>query len=436
MRFVRVLVSDAQREDVLAILDDRAVDCVLTAVEGENRESTMLEFPLPTRAVDELLDDLHDVGVDEEYLVVTPAEVAQTPQFSELEERFRGYEEDSSIAPEEIRSQVFDMRPGTVIYYTMALSSAIVATAGLLLGSTVLVVASMVIEPHVGSALTTSVGVTLNDRDMMVDGLGTQVFGVGTAITGAALFGSLIRMADFVPPALNVATTVQIVQTISPGFLTTGVAIAAGLAGAFSLASDISESLVGVMIAATIVPAAASIGIGLAWNLPSVTVGAFVLLSTNVAAINLAGIAGLVYMGYRPGDRDSESSPSFSSLWPALASLMILVGAFTGAGVVIGQNTTFENRANSAITDTLAQPKYARLTLVEVNTEFRGRPLHDETNSREVSVVLERPDGQSYPQLAGTLQRQVSARTGQPVVLELQYRDRKIATPAAAEPTG
>ena len=69
-----------------------------------------------------------------------------------------------------------------------------------------------------------------------------------------------------------------------------------GAAGAFGISTDLPVSLIGVAVAAALIPAAAAVGIGLAWGYPAVAGGAFVLL----VAINLAGSLTLWYLGDRP----------------------------------------------------------------------------------------------------------------------------------------
>nr|WP_223302140.1 hypothetical protein [Haladaptatus sp. R4] len=158
MRLIQVLVPDDCRSDVLAVLDDEDIDYVLTREDGDDDDSAVVQFPVPTQAVDAVLTSLRDAGLDENgYTVVGSLETARTPNIQELEERFvRGRDEDDSIATEEIRTKALGMNPSPLTYYAMTVLSAIVATAGLLLNSPALVVGSMVIAPQMGSAMTTS----------------------------------------------------------------------------------------------------------------------------------------------------------------------------------------------------------------------------------------------------------------------------------------
>jgi uncharacterized membrane protein len=54
------------------------------------------------------------------------------------------------------------------------------------------------------------------------------------------------------------------------------------------------------MVAAALIPAAATVGIGIAWNLPVVAAGAALLLVSNFAAINVVAPVVLWLLGYLP----------------------------------------------------------------------------------------------------------------------------------------
>ena len=265
MRLIQVRASAADLEDVRSVLEDRGVRYVLTEEQSADGPAMLVQFPLPPEAVDEVFEALDDIGVDRDgYAVVARAETA-TPDQSVAAERH-----DDRISHEELRSRAVGMSPGPVTYYAMTVLSAVVATAGLLLDSPAIVVGSMVIAPQVGSALTASVGTALNDRALVVDGLRDQALGLGVAVAGAAAFGLLVRHGGVVPGQLRVTTVQQIAQRISPGFLSMVVGVCAGGAGAIGLATALPVSLVGVMIAAALIPAAAAVGVGIAWNIPAV----------------------------------------------------------------------------------------------------------------------------------------------------------------------
>jgi uncharacterized hydrophobic protein (TIGR00341 family) len=425
MRIIEVLVPDSSRDDVLAVLRDKRVDYVLTA-EDSDREASVVRFPLPKQAVETVLDRLRDAGLSEDdYTVVAAAESAQTPHYDELEEKYvEGSEEDSRIAHEEIRATALDMTPDDTTYYAMTLLSAVVATAGLLLDSPAIVVGSMVIAPLVGSAMTASVGVVMNDREMVRQGGAAQLYGLAIAVVGALVFTGLLRVAGVVPAALDVTTIAQVTKRASPGLLSLVVALAAGAAGAFGLATALPVSLVGVMIAAAIVPAAAAVGIGLAAGHLEVALGAGSLLVANTLAINVVGVVVLRLFGYRQAHAPDNLRPAGRTVRIATTALVLLTAA--AAGAVLFQQMAFENTANEAVGEALDRQRYADLELRAVQAEFNDRGAFD--SSQRVTVVVARPTDSPYPNLADEIARQLARRIDQRVSVEVEFVERQRAT--------
>ena len=75
MRLVQLTVPTGKRETILEELDDRGIDYVLTDEESNRGYTAVVYFPLPNAAVEPVLDELQDVGVDEDaYTVVVDAE--------------------------------------------------------------------------------------------------------------------------------------------------------------------------------------------------------------------------------------------------------------------------------------------------------------------------------------------------------------------------
>ncbi|MFB6170043.1 MAG: TIGR00341 family protein [Haloarculaceae archaeon] len=441
MRLIRTLVARDDLESVRDVLDEQGVDYVVSEVDDD---AVVVEFPLPTQAVELVLDSLRDTGHEDRYTVIVEAQSAIAEHFDELEDRFvTGDEEDESLAPEEIRATALDLTPSPVTYYSMTLLSAVVATAGLLLDSPAVVVGSMVIAPLVGSALTASVGTVLAERELILDGFRTQVSGLLLSVFGAAAFGAALRTASLLPAALQITTINQISQRISPGLLSVLVGICAGAAGAFSLATGVSAALVGVMIAAALIPAAAAVGIGIAWGLPSVGTGAALLLVLNAVAIHVSAVLVFWKFGYRPAGWEASSLGSAASsasehLGPSVAVVAGLVVIAVVTGAVLTAHVGFERSVNDAVDDLLEDPRYEELELLSTRVEFDSRLTRAADERPRVTVVASRPADVAYPDLAERIAARVEARTGRRVRVVVEFVDQQRFEPArrAGGPAG
>ncbi len=426
MRLVHLLVPSEELDAVTGVLDEEGVDCVVTD-ERSRDGAHVVEFPVPGGAVETVLDALRDAGVDDgTYTVIANAETANTERFAELEERYvEGTEEDDSVTHEEVRSKAQSLLPDRRSYYVMTALSAIVATAGLLLDAAAVVIGSMAIAPQVGAAITGSVGTVLGDRRMLTDGLRSLVLGLLLAVATATAAGWLLKSGLFFAPALDVSTVEQVGSRVSPGVLSLALGLCAGAAAAFGVATDLPLSLVGVAIAAAVVPAAAAVGIGVVWALPTVALGAATLLVVNTASIVLAGTGTLWYLGYRPeGWTPGELRANFGRQGTAvlLVTVVVLLAFFAAPTVAMVEHVRVENTANGAVQDTLERPEYAELTLRSVSAEFTGLGLLG--GEREVDVVVSRPADEGYPDLAGAVGRRLSRRTGADVAVTVEFAER------------
>lgn len=129
MGLLNLLVARADRvvvpDDALAVLDEEGIDRVVTR-DATTEDAVLVEFPLPTQAVEYVLEELRDAGLDDDrYTVITATETAKTAHFHELEDRFvAGPEEDDSVAPEEIRGKTLGMHRDALTYYGLTLLAA------------------------------------------------------------------------------------------------------------------------------------------------------------------------------------------------------------------------------------------------------------------------------------------------------------------------
>ena len=424
MRLIQLLVTDDLLDDVLAELDDANVDYAIMEESGERPETTLLQFPVPTEAVDDVLETLReDVGVDDDaYTIVADAETATTEHIDELQEKYTESDEggDDTLAEVELLTKAKGLNPNTTTYLSMTLFSTVIATAGLLRNSAAAVVGAMVIAPFFGTALSINAGICCEDRSMFVDGLKSQVAGLAVAVVGATAFAWLMRTFSFVPPGVSLTHSTQFSLFMTPSLLSVCVALAAGAAGAFALATALPVALAGVAIAAAITPSAAALGISLAWRDPILAAGALTLLAVNVVAINVAGVAVLWFLGYHPAtELASLRSASARHTKTALLAVAV-VAAVVLTGAATYNQVTFGQGVNAVVQQTIGE-EYERLELASVSTEYRGGLFVPGSETVTVSVV--RTSDRDYEGLSRVLERRIAERTGSEVSVQVHFID-------------
>ena len=302
MRLVQVTIPAGKRKAVIELLEEEGIDYVVTDETSGREYTAVAYFPLPTSAVEPILEALREAGLEREaYTVVLSAETVVSEKFEALQEEYTEREEsEERIARQELEARAKELTPALSTYLVMTVVSAVIATAGLLLDSPATVVGSMVIAPLIGPAMSAAVGSVIDDTGMFRRGVVLQVLGVILSIAAATAFTIFVQATNLVPPGMDPLVLSEVEERLSPNFLSLAVAIGAGVAGAISLTAGVSAALVGVMIAVALIPPAATVGIGIAYSEPALALGSAVLVSVNILSINLSALVMLWYSGYRP----------------------------------------------------------------------------------------------------------------------------------------
>ena len=426
MRLVQITIPSGKRETLLQTLDDEDIDYVV-ADESSGREFSAIAYvPLPTNAVEPTLQSLRDAGLDDDaFTVVLEANTVVSRRFDELEERYAEEKDEDRIARDELVTAASDLAPSTRTYVLMTIVSALIATAGLLLNSPAVVVGSMVIAPLVGPAMAASVGTVVNDQEMFRRGVRLQVLGLLLAIGTAFAFAFAVRYIHLVPPLADVTAVPEIRERVAPDFLSLVIAVGAGVAGIVSLTTGVSAALVGVMIAVALIPPAATVGIGLAWGQPMVSLGSSVLVLVNVLSINLAALVVLWYSGYRPEHwfrRDDAKRAAIKRIG-ALALVIVVLSAFLG-GVTYDsyrQATTEEQIRDDAadVITSFGDPLDFEVTLIDVEVVYTTAVPFE--NPERVVITVGITPGETVSGLADQIAERVRTTTGSDIDVEVQY---------------
>jgi uncharacterized hydrophobic protein (TIGR00341 family) len=404
------MVPPGKQRAVLDALDAEGVDYALTD-ETSNREyAALVSFPLPKEAVEPVLERLREAGLERDaYTVVVQAETVVSDRFEALAEEYQADTNGERIAREELSARARDLAPELTTFLGMTTISAVVATAGLLLDSPAVVVGSMVIAPLIGPAMATGAGTVLGDDDLFRRGAILQATGGVLAVAAAAAFAGLVRVTGVVPlsPA-EVLAIGEVNERLAPDVLSVAVALGAGVAGALSLSSGVSTALVGVMIAAALVPPTAVVGIGIAFGRPESVAGAAVLVLVNFLSINVAALATLWQVGYRPAGlfslRDARTT-TVRRLGILLVGLVILSGFLGAITFASYQTAQFEDQGERAVAEIVAEQS-GELTVIAMTVEYEGFPVRQ---PQAVTVTVGHPPDATPPPLAAPMSERLNA---------------------------
>jgi uncharacterized hydrophobic protein (TIGR00341 family) len=432
VRLVQLRVRNESQDRVLETLEEENADYVI-AEEAADNDSSIVYFPLPDGAVDEMLDRLREDGLeDDAFTIVTEIETATTPGLDELEGKYtQGPDDEIGLSHAELRTKARELTPQLSMFLLFAGLSSLVAAAGLLLDSAIIIVGAMVISPFAGSSLSASVAAVIGDYDSIADSVKSQLIGLVVALSGAVVAGLLFRYGSLVPSSLAIENIAQVGAFSTPALLTLTVAVFAGTAGGLALVTDLPVSLAGVAVAAAIVPAAAAAGLGIVWLEPVLVAGALVLLLVNVILINVTAYVSLWAFGYRAASSgDVRHFLSADLRTVASAALVVAIAVVVVAVVVMTyQHFVFAQAVNQGTDDVLAEPEYEHLVLEQVEVGYSGVTLPADEEPNRITVVVGQYTDDDYPDLSQALHERIDEETDRDVAVQVRFLEYQETTP-------
>jgi len=178
------------------------------------------------------------------------------------------------------------LSPTFLVFISVA---AMIAALGILLDQPILIVGAMVVGPEFGPLAALCVGIIRRRPRVIRRALLTLFVGFAVAIAITVLFSWALS-------ALGLAGLHQLLAARpltsfiwQPDAISWIVASLAGVAGMLSLSTAKSGALVGVLISVTTIPAAANLGLAIAYGALDQATGAATQLGINLAAIVVGG---------------------------------------------------------------------------------------------------------------------------------------------------
>jgi uncharacterized hydrophobic protein (TIGR00271 family) len=178
-------------------------------------------------------------------------------------------------------------------FYVLLAIAGLIGAVGILINSQILIVGAMVVGPEYNAIIGVALGLASRDHRAVGDGLAALLWGFGAAIALTLLFGLSVRWSGRTPAEFlaGVRPVAQLIN--SPDEFSVAVALLAGIVGVVSLTEARANALIGVFISVTTIPAAASVGISVAYASWTDAAGSVLQLLLNVVLLIGVGAAGL-----------------------------------------------------------------------------------------------------------------------------------------------
>jgi len=197
---------------------------------------------------------------------------------------------------------VWEMVEGTIragavyppSFFALLAIAGLIGAVGILTNSEILIVGAMVVGPEYEAIIAVALGFASRERRLRREGLLALTWGFLAAIVVTLLFGLVIRATGLAPQAFlqGIRPVADLIN--SPNVFSLVVAVLAGLVGVISLTESRANALIGVFISVTTIPAAASVGVSLAFSSWGEARGSMFQLLLNVVVLIVVGALGLI----------------------------------------------------------------------------------------------------------------------------------------------
>ena len=279
-RLIEIILPKESKEDLKNIFNTQGI--VDSWQEESYKDKIAYKILIQTPFSQNLIDKLSKI---KDIRIIVLDVVATIPQLEENKKR------KIKVSREELLANISSSSSVNYVYVTMTILSAIIAAFGLITNNTAVIIGAMVIAPFLGPNIATALGITLGDMDLAKKGFVTALTGVFLAYFLSVLLGALLPVNPDIP-AIQSRIYVHFADVI--------IAIFSGIAGVLAFTTGLSVSLVGVMVAISLLPPIVTSGLLLGSGYFIYSTGALLLFLINIASLNLAGVITFRFQGIKP----------------------------------------------------------------------------------------------------------------------------------------
>jgi len=223
------------------------------------------------------------------------------------------------VCIEELYEHVIEDVSISSTFFILIILASIVASIGILYDNVAVIIGSMVIAPLLGSSMALSLATTLADKKLAKDALIISTSGYTIAIVIGLFFGIIFTINP---------SSAEILSRTDINLMYILLAFASGIAGAISFIKDVSQSLVGVMVAVALLPPLVVTGLLIGSQNWSQALGSFLLFSVNIVCINLAAVITFLSYGMTPKkwwEKEKAKRMTITALILWITLLLVLV---------------------------------------------------------------------------------------------------------------
>ena len=181
-------------------------------------------------------------------------------------------------------------------YVVLMATAGVLSAIALLTNSVPVLIGSMIIAPALSPLALVAIGLANRERALVVDGAMSATLGLCISMAAAVVITAFLNAVHVLPSEMALLDRALLQERVSPGWYSVVTATAAGIAGMIALRDGKTDTLVGVVAALALVPAAVAGAIAFLSEDPISGWGGIALLGINVFLIVVSGVATLFFL--------------------------------------------------------------------------------------------------------------------------------------------
>lgn len=199
------------------------------------------------------------------------------------------------FAPETVQ-YVAELSEFNASYIVLMATAGVLSAIALLTNSVPVLIGSMVIAPALPPLALISFSVVNRQPRLALEGTMSAILGLSISMAAALVITWLLNATDVLPEETSLLDRALLQERVSPGWYSVVTAIAAGVAGMVALTEHKTDTLVGVVAALALVPAAVAGAIAFLSHDPTRGWGGITLLAINITLIVASGVVTLLLL--------------------------------------------------------------------------------------------------------------------------------------------
>jgi uncharacterized hydrophobic protein (TIGR00271 family) len=269
------------------------VGLVLLEGVARNPAGDVVEFDVITAEANRVLEELRRLELHRSGSIVISNVDSFLSERADLAERAEPRVANLSPIWEEAETRIRALGRYAPSWFALLTIAALIGAVGILTNSQILIVAAMVVGPEYGAIINVALGLNEHDRTRVRRGLAALVVGFLIAVLASLVFCLVIRELDLQSRAFQVGIRPVSNLINTPDVFSAVVAVLAGIVGVVSLTEARANALIGVFISVTTIPAAADMGVSVAFGSWREARGSLLQLLLNITILIAVGTVGL-----------------------------------------------------------------------------------------------------------------------------------------------